>query len=73
MTTAGSLQALDLGVNSQFVATWLGPSLGWQLLPVAPELYISTPGALIVPPFASPAGAHGRGSGRSLCRQCRAG
>ena len=53
MTSAGSLQALDLGVNVQFQSVWLGPSLGWQLLPVAPELYISTPGALIVPPFSS--------------------
>jgi hypothetical protein len=53
MTTAGSIFATDLGTNTQFQSVWLGPSLGWQLLPVAPELYISTPGALIVPPFAS--------------------
>ena len=53
MTTAGSLQALDLGVNVQFQSVWLGPSLGWNLLPVAPELYISTPGPLVVPPFSS--------------------
>jgi hypothetical protein len=53
MVTAGSLQALDLGVNVQFQSVWLGPSLGWNLVPVAPELYISTPGALVVPPFAS--------------------
>jgi hypothetical protein len=53
MTTAGSIFATDLGTNTQFQSVWLGPSLGRQLLPVAPELYISTPGALIVPPFAS--------------------
>ena len=44
MTTAGSIFATDLGTNTQFQSVWLGPSLGWQLLPVAPELYISTPG-----------------------------
>ena len=53
MTTAGNIFATDLGTNTQFQSVWLGPSLGWQLLPVAPELYISIPGALIVPPFAS--------------------
>ena len=49
MTTAGNIFALDLGTNTQFQSVWLGPSLGWQFLPVVPELLVETAGALNAP------------------------
>jgi len=49
----GSIFAIDLGTPVQFINVYLGPSLGWALLPIQPELVINTPGALVVPAFAS--------------------
>lgn len=48
----GSIFNTDLGTTTQFVNAWLGPSLGWQFLPVQPELFVTTPGALTIPHFA---------------------
>lgn len=41
------------GTNAQFVRTWLGPTLGWAMLPVTPELIFSSGGALVLPAYAS--------------------
>lgn len=48
-----SIAQLDLGTLEQFVRTYLGPSLGWQLLPVQPNLFVTSAAPLVVPPFAS--------------------
>lgn len=44
---------LDTGSNAQQALTYLGPSLGWALLPVQAELIVTTPGALTLGPFTS--------------------
>jgi len=41
------------GGNCQWVKVWLGPTLGWALLPVMPELIISSAAALTIPAYAS--------------------
>jgi hypothetical protein len=49
-----NLQQLDQGgTNCQFVKTWLGPSLGWAMLPVMPELVITSASALTISAFSS--------------------
>jgi hypothetical protein len=53
MNMGGSIFNTDLGTPIQFANVYLGPSLGWQFLPVTPELFVTTPGPLIVPAFAS--------------------
>ena len=44
---------LDTGSNAQQALTYLGPSLGWALLPVQPELIVTQAGALVLGPYAS--------------------
>ena len=41
------------GGNCQWVKTYLGPTLGWVMLPVMPELIINSAAALVVPAYAS--------------------
>jgi hypothetical protein len=41
------------GTNCQFIDTWMGPSLGWQRLPVVPELIVTSAGPFVVPNYAS--------------------
>jgi hypothetical protein len=53
IATGPGIYNTDGGCNAQWVSTWPGPSLGWSLLPVQPELIVTVPGALIVPAFAS--------------------
>jgi hypothetical protein len=48
-----SIAQLDLGTTAQFIRTYMGPSLGWQLLPVMPELDVLSAAPLVLPPFAS--------------------
>jgi hypothetical protein len=51
---ADNLAQLDQGgSNCQWVKTWLGPTLGWAMLPVVPELIINTTAALILNNYAS--------------------
>lgn len=49
-----NLAQLDQGgSNCQSVRTYLGPTLGWAMLPVMPELEITSAAAITVPAFAS--------------------
>jgi hypothetical protein len=50
---SGSVFNLDWGQAAQFVRTWLGPSLGWQDLPVAPQLYVTSAAPLVIQPQTS--------------------
>jgi hypothetical protein len=43
----------DTGSNAQQTLTYLGPSLGWALLPVQAELIVTTSGALVLGPYTS--------------------
>jgi hypothetical protein len=54
MVMVDNLTNLDVsGTNCQFIRAYLGPSLGWQLVPVVPELLVSTTGPFTVPNYAS--------------------
>lgn len=49
-----NLAQLDQGgSNCQFVKTWMGPTLGWMILPVVPELEITSASALVIGPYTS--------------------
>ena len=50
---SGYLTNLDNGSPLQWVNTWLGYSLGWVKLPVAPELLVESAGPLVLPNFVS--------------------
>lgn len=41
------------GTNCQFAKTWMGPTLGWMMLPVMPEIIISSAAALVIGPYNS--------------------
>ncbi len=41
------------GSNCHYVKTWLGPTLGWAMLPVMPELIVTSAAAYTVPAYAS--------------------
>jgi hypothetical protein len=49
----GSIFQLDQGQAAQFVRCWMGPSLGWQDLPVDPILEVTAPGPLTLPAYAN--------------------
>lgn len=54
MSFSDDLSQLDQGgSNAQWVRTWLGPTLGWAMLPVMPELIVTTAGAYTAPAFSS--------------------
>jgi len=55
MTTnpGDNLGSLDLGSTAQFVQTWLGPSLGWQILPVDAQQFITSPDPLVLGAYAN--------------------
>jgi hypothetical protein len=54
MTGPGdNLGSLDTGSTAQRTLTYLGPSLGFAMLPIAPELMVTSAGPFVVPPFAS--------------------
>jgi hypothetical protein len=40
-------------MTAQFIRTYLGPSLGWQHLPVMPEIDVLSTAPLVLPPFSS--------------------
>jgi hypothetical protein len=48
-----NLTNLDQGSNAQFTRTWLGPSLGWAMLPVVPELLVTSVAPLVLGPYTS--------------------
>lgn len=49
-----NLAQLDQGgSNCQWVKTYLGPTLGWVMLPVVPELEITSAAALTLSPYTS--------------------
>lgn len=49
-----NLAQLDQGgSNCQWVRTWMGPTLGWMMLPVVPELEITSAAALVIGPYTS--------------------
>ena len=50
---SSNLTNLDVGTNVQFAPVWLGPSQGWQLLPVVPELDVTSAAPLTIPAYAS--------------------
>jgi hypothetical protein len=37
----------------QYSRTWLGPTVGWAMLPIAPERIITSAAALVIQPFDS--------------------
>jgi hypothetical protein len=41
-TSGLGLNQLDQGSNIMMTRTWLGPSFGWSVLPVAPQTYVQT-------------------------------
>ena len=41
------------GGNCQWVRTYLGPTLGWVMLPVVPEIIVTSAATLTVPNYAS--------------------
>jgi hypothetical protein len=49
----GSIFALDLGTNIQFTEVFLGPSIGKVLLPVQPELLVTSAAPLVLCAYAS--------------------
>jgi hypothetical protein len=49
-----NLQNLDIsGTNCQFKDVYLGPSLGWKVVPVVPQLIITSAATFTVPAYAS--------------------
>ncbi len=46
----GSIFNLDQGQPNQFLRTWLGPSLGWQDLPVAAQTFVTSAAPLTIQP-----------------------
>lgn len=49
-----SLSQLDQGgSNCSWVRTWLGPTIGWVMLPVVPELEVTSAAALVLSPYTS--------------------
>lgn len=41
------------GSNCQYVRTWLGPTLGWAMLPVMAEMVVTVGGTLTLSPYTS--------------------
>ena len=41
------------GSNCQWTRAYLGPTLGWAMLPVMPELKINSAAALVISPYSS--------------------
>lgn len=41
------------GSNAQWVKVYLGPTLGWAMLPVVPELEVTSAAALVLAPYTS--------------------
>ena len=66
---------LDTGSNAQQTLTYLGPSLDWALLPVQPELIVTTSGPLCLAPTPAECCWASQGLRQSLCpavsRGCR--
>lgn len=51
---ADNLTQLDQGGgNCQWVRTYLGPTIGWVMLPVVPELEVTSAAALVLSPYTS--------------------
>ena len=47
------LQTDQGGSNCQWTKVYLGPTLGWAMLPIVPELEITSAAALTIPAYAS--------------------
>jgi hypothetical protein len=48
-----SLADLDKGGTNQFNKTWLGPTLGWVMLPVIPQTQVTAGSTYVVVPYNS--------------------
>jgi hypothetical protein len=46
-----SLADLDKGSYTQFAKTWLGPTLGWVMLPIIPQTNVTTSGTYTILPY----------------------
>jgi hypothetical protein len=51
--TAGGIFNTDLGCYENFERVWKGPSLGWQFVPVTPQLVVTSTAPLVLSKFAS--------------------